>query len=193
MKDEGIVSISALAKVCNVSERRLQQLEKEGVTKKAERGKWFLIASVNGYVKYLQKIVEGSSAVIDFEQAKKRKIHAEAGLAELELARAKNSILLIKDHGEIIGKVADSVKARLLAIPSKLAPSVALEANQNICKTLIEDEIRRTLTELARVVSDDSGISKLSEVREEEAKQKISSTSQVKRSRVGRPRKGSVA
>jgi len=193
MNEEGIVPIGSLAKVCNVSERRLQQLEKEGVTKKADRGKWFLFASVNGYIKFLQRIVDGSSSVIDFEQAKKRKLAAEADMAELELAKAKNSILLVKDHGEIIGKVADSIKARLLAIPSKLAPSVALETNQNICKTLIEDEVRRTLTELARVVSDDSGISKLGEERTEETKQKVPATTKAKRSRVGRPRKGSVA
>lgn len=43
-----------LAQLFGVSERRVQQLAKEGVIPKAERGEYPLLASVKSYVKSLQ-------------------------------------------------------------------------------------------------------------------------------------------
>ena len=40
-------------------------------------------------------------------------------------------------------------------MPSNLAPALALETKQSLCKQIVEDEVRSTLTEISRIVSDD--------------------------------------
>ena len=45
--------IGVIAKLLDRSERRVQQLSREGVIPKAEHGQYDLIGSVRGYVRYL--------------------------------------------------------------------------------------------------------------------------------------------
>ena len=46
--------IGVIARLLDLSERRVQQLSREGVIPKAERGQYDLIGSVRGYVRYLR-------------------------------------------------------------------------------------------------------------------------------------------
>ncbi len=46
--------IGVIAKLLDLSERRVQQLSREGVIPKATRGQYDLIGSVRGYVRYLR-------------------------------------------------------------------------------------------------------------------------------------------
>ena len=44
--------IGVIARLLDLSERRVQQLSRKGVIPKAERGQYDLIGSVRGYVRY---------------------------------------------------------------------------------------------------------------------------------------------
>ena len=46
--------IGVIARLLDLSERRVQQLSREGVIPKAERGQYDLVGSVRGYVRYLR-------------------------------------------------------------------------------------------------------------------------------------------
>mgnify|MGYP001156979983 CR=1 FL=1 len=96
-------------------------------------------------------------------------------LVELELADAQNNTISISDHGEVIGSIGDTVRGRLLVLPSKLAPALALESKQGLCKQIIEDEIRNTLAEIARIVSDDGSRTPESKGGTEKTSKKVSS------------------
>ena len=50
--------IGVIARLLDLSERRVQQLSREGVIPKAERGQYDLIGSVRGYVRYLRDTSE---------------------------------------------------------------------------------------------------------------------------------------
>lgn len=63
---------STIAKLFNLTERRVQQLSKEGVIPKAERGKYELIGAVQGYVRYLQERSQGRSTTGGFDLAQER-------------------------------------------------------------------------------------------------------------------------
>ena len=153
---EQTVPIGSLGRVLNLGDRRIQQLVKEGVLTKEERGRYPFLTNIKSYVMYLQSRVDGNaSGVIDLDEARKRKLQAEAMLSELELQTAQGNTISVADHGDTIGKLGDTLKGRLLVMPSKLAPALALETKQGLCKQIVEDEIRRTLKEIARVVSDD--------------------------------------
>jgi hypothetical protein len=66
----------------------------------------------------------GDTAKVDMEEARRRKVAAEAALAELELARQKGVVI----HQDVVFAVVSdefaSVRARLRSIPAALAPAV---------------------------------------------------------------------
>ena len=125
---EQTVPIGSLGSVLNLSERRIQQLVKEGVLSKEERGRYPFMTNVKGYVMNLQSRVDGNnSGIIDLDEARKRKLQAEAMMAELELERTQENTISVADHGEFVGKLGDALKGRLMVLPSKLAPALALE------------------------------------------------------------------
>ncbi len=189
--NEQTVAIGALGRVINLSDRRIQQLVKEGVLERHEKGRYPFLSNVRAYVIYLQARADGGGTVIDLEDARKRKLGAEARLAELELQKVEEQIISIDSHAEVIGKIGDLVKGRLTAIPSKTAPALALEHKQVVCKEIVEHEIRECLSELARVISDDKHFDGKESA--EETGEKVSTKSKVKHKRVGRPRTGTVA
>lgn len=151
--DEIVVSAEVLAKFFDCTPRRVWQFAKEGMPKN-KRGEFPLIACV---VWLVRKMKGKNSKIVSIDEARQRKMNAEASLAELTLADAQNNTISISDHGEVIGGLGDTVRRRLLVLPSKLAPALALESKQGLCKQIIEDEIRSTLAEIARVISDDGG------------------------------------
>ena len=55
------VSVEQLAKICNITDTRVQQLAKLGVMKKKARGHYLLLVSIQNYIRYLQE--NGSEAV----------------------------------------------------------------------------------------------------------------------------------
>ena len=69
---EQTVPIGSLCRVLNLSDRRIQQLVKEGVLTKEERGRYPFLTNIKNYVLYLQARVDGNSTgVIDLDEARK--------------------------------------------------------------------------------------------------------------------------
>ena len=83
--NEQTVAIGALGRVINLSDRRIQQLVKECVLERHEKGWYPFLSNVKAYVVYLQARADGGGTVIDLEDARKRELGAEARLAEIEL------------------------------------------------------------------------------------------------------------
>ena len=136
--NEQTVAMGALGRIINPSDRRIQQLVKEGVLERHEKGRYPFLSNVRAYVIYLQARADGGGTVIDLEDARKRKLGAEARLAEIELKKAEEQIISVDSHAEVIGKIGDLVRGRLTAIPSKTAPSLALEQKQVVCKEIVD-------------------------------------------------------
>ena len=78
--NEQTVAIGALGRVINLSDRRIQQLVKEGVLERHEKGRYPFLSNVKAYVVYLQARTDGGGTVIDLEDARKWKLGAEARL-----------------------------------------------------------------------------------------------------------------
>ena len=189
MYEQTVAKGALLGRVINLLDRRIQQLVKEGVLERHETGRYPFLSNIMARV-FIQARADGGGTVIDLEDARKRKLGAEARLAEIELQKAEEEIISVDSHSEVIGKIADVVRGRLTAIPSKTAPALALENKQTVCKEIVEHEIRECLQEVSRTISDDSFFEGKEST--EETGQEVSATSETKRRRVGRPRKGAV-
>ena len=113
--------IGVIARLLDLSERRIQQLSREGVIPKAERGQYDLIGSVRGYVRYLRdQAVRAQAGAPDYAAERARFIRARADLAEME-AEEKRAALIPADQVE--------------ATAAELAAKLAARAPNSIRKT----------------------------------------------------------
>jgi len=147
-------SLNTIAKLLDLSPRRVQQLSKEGIIPRSERGRYELVPSVRGYVNYLrERSIDNGSSVVSLDDARKRKTNAEAEMAEIELAKARASVVNIRDVRKQWDKVMGECRTRILALPTILAPVVAPETELQIVKELMENSVNKALGELAQGIS----------------------------------------
>ena len=142
--------IGVIAKLLDLSERRVQQLSREGVIPKAERGQYDLIGSVRGYVRYLRdQALRAQAGAPDYAAERARFIRARADLAEME-AKEKRRSLIAADQIEAAWiAVLALLRTRLLALPDRLAPQVFEQSTVGDTRNLIRAAIREVLDDLA--------------------------------------------
>lgn len=142
---------ATLAKLFNLHERRVRQLGQEGIIPRPQHGKYDLIGSVQGYVKYLQERAEGrrdeTSGVHD---ERMRLLTAQAEHKELEVAALHRSLLPFDEVVAAWEQLVAACRARCLALPSKLAPRLAVIHERRKIQDTLTAEIREALQELAR-------------------------------------------
>jgi len=155
MADPATHSVEVIARLLDLTTRRVQQLSAEGVIPKAERGRYELVPAVRGYIAYLKER-SINPGVVSFDEVRARKIAAEAEMAEIELREKKGQLIpaseVVSSWGEIVG----ACRSKLLAVPAKIAPVVAVEDNPAVCKQIVEEQIGEALYELAKFVSETS-------------------------------------
>ena len=176
--------------MCNITERRVYQLVKSGVIPKGDKGRYPLARSVRSYVIYLQGLVDGSGHSVDLEEAKRRKLAAEAALAELELKKAEAQVMSITAHLRLVDALYSHLRGAWLALPNNLTPKLAAANTPARLKSALETHARNSLKELAETLN--TALAKLEEPDPQApaAPQKAVAAAQPQRRRVGRPRKG---
>ena len=68
--NEQTVVIGALGRVINLTDRRIQQLVKEGVLTRHEKGRYPFLSNVKAHVVYLQAQADCGGTVIELEDAR---------------------------------------------------------------------------------------------------------------------------
>lgn len=94
----------------------------------------------------------GGGRPTDLDDAKARKLAAEAELAELELAKARGEVVAIGDAAKLIAEEYTAVRSKLLALPTKLAPLLNTD-NTEATRALLARGIHEALDELVGAVS----------------------------------------
>ncbi len=74
---------------------------------------------------------------------------ARAAKAQLELKRLKGTYVVAEEVKRAWGEHITAVRSRILLIPGKLAPRVAVEKDVLVCQEILEREIHSVLTELS--------------------------------------------
>ena len=125
-----------------------------------------------------------------YDEARTRKVNAEAEIAELELARVHGTLVLASDVVQAWEDVLGALKGKLLSIPTKAAPVVSAESDAALCQTILEDLLNEALEELSNYEpninpSSTSGAIDAPEVSDSGSE----AAPKTKRKRVGRPKK----
>jgi len=142
--------LAVIAKLLDLSERRVQQLSREGVIPKATRGQYDLIGSVRGYVRYLRdQAVSAQAGAPDYAVERARYIRARADLVEMEASQRRGALIAADDIETAWVKVLALLRTRVLALPDRLAPQVHIAASLAETRDLLGVNLREALEDLA--------------------------------------------
>jgi phage terminase Nu1 subunit (DNA packaging protein) len=142
--------IAVIAKLLDLSERRVQQLSREGVIPKATRGQYDLIGSVRGYVRYLRdQAARAQAGAPDYASERARFIRARADLAEMEAEQRRGALIAAEDVEAAWIAVLALLRTRLLALPDRLAPLAFEQSTVGDTRNLIRAVLREVLDDLA--------------------------------------------
>ncbi|ACI97514.1 terminase small subunit, Nu1 [Rhodospirillum centenum] len=142
--------LAVIAKLLDLSERRVQQLSREGVIPKAERGAYDLVGAVRGYVRYLRDLAQrAQGGVADLPTERTRLVKAKADLAELDAQQRRGDLVPVAETALAWAAVTARLRARLITLPDKLAPLVHDAANPAAVRVLLRSAIVEALAELA--------------------------------------------
>lgn len=137
--------VSTMAKLFNLTERRVQQLSKEGVIPKDARGRYELVPAVQGYVRYLQERALGQQVpegAIDYHAEKARKTRAEADLAEMEAAARRGELVEAAVVDQAWQSVMREIQSKLLGqTPARIASLVIGERAEAAIKKIVRSEL----------------------------------------------------
>jgi len=125
-----------------------------------------------------------------YDEARTRKVNAEAEIAELELAKVRGQLVVADDVVKAWMDVLGNLKSKLTNIPSKAAPIVASESEAGMIQAVLQDLINESLEELSAYDPKVSAsrISK-SEESPEGSDDGSTAAAKPKRKSVGRPKK----
>lgn len=154
--------IKTISKLLMLTDRRVQQLVQEGHLPKGERGNYELVPVVQGYIKYLRDRAIGADVGEDGDD-KARLLKAKADIAQYEAERLSGQSLAREDVDAAVVSAFARVRARMVGLPSKIAPMVAAEDNpaeiEGTIRKAVYDALRElSETSIADLRGDDSGM-----------------------------------
>jgi len=150
-------NIEAIAKLLKLSERRVQQLAKDNIIPKAERGKYDLVSSVHGYVDFLKAKAGGDFTAEEVLKNKNKLLKAKAEIAEIEKQKATGELIPKEEVKRTWLELVHKIKQKLLSIPNKVAPVVVTVKNISEIKLILQDKLYEALYE---ITSDDRSVAK---------------------------------
>jgi phage terminase Nu1 subunit (DNA packaging protein) len=90
---QGLFPARIIARLLNMTERRLQQLAREGIVPKAARGQYPLAGCVRAYITYLQSQGQVDSSNPDRLSPFQKRAHYQAELDKLKLESERGELI----------------------------------------------------------------------------------------------------
>lgn len=145
---DGRVDVATIARLLNLTTRRVQQLATEGVIPKAERGRYPLITCVQGYVAWLQAKASGEHGAVDLTTQRSRLASTMAEKNELELLELRGRLVDVDEVATRWAQMAGAFRARILAMPPKVGPAARAALSNAQAAAIVEHECLEALEEL---------------------------------------------
>jgi phage terminase Nu1 subunit (DNA packaging protein) len=145
-----IISIQDLARFLMLTDRRIQQLNREEIIPKNSDGQYEWPEAAQAYIKYTQQKTRGRPSVAgDYNTEKARLVKLQADKAELELEVMNNNLVQVDDVSSAWVSMLTDVKTKLLTIPAMISPVVAVEDNPGVVQDIIDQSLRDALRDLS--------------------------------------------
>lgn len=147
------VNSATLEKIIGVKDRRIRQLAEQGTVVRAAKGRYRLLDSVMNYILTLKVAaeaagVESQEGELDLEEEKALHERVKRHISELKLQTMQGNLHKSEDVERVMTDMLVSVKARLLSMPTKLAPLLVSRSDADYIRTVINREVLEALNEL---------------------------------------------
>ena len=152
------VPLSELAQALALTDRRVRQLADLGVIPAQLRGRWQLIGSVQAYIRYLRRSSTDGTEADTLEFARRRKVSAEAELAEMELGQLRGTLVTTDDALKRFAAVLEQLRARLLNSPGKYAPQFLGIRTIPEAQLRLEAMIAEAMAELTTLLDEEEDV-----------------------------------
>ena len=156
---QNLQNAAIIAKLFGVTERRIQQLAKEGIIPAAQKRPYMfdLLPTVQSYIRYLSDKANGREAKsADTAQVEMEKLRAEADMKRskadmtaIQLKELEGKMHRSEDVEAVTNDLVYTVRSMIMALPGRLAMDVVQVASANEASALIRAECYKILNELA--------------------------------------------
>lgn len=146
-------SVDTIAKLLDLTPRRVQQLANEGIIPKPkDRGQYEIVPCVVGYIKHIRGMLNGEAG--DLAAEKTRLTRAQADKTEIETARLKGSLVSLEDAERAWSALVGAFRAKMLTMAHRAAPAI-LNKTEREAERILTDMVYEALAELSGWKPDD--------------------------------------
>lgn len=161
---KNLVKVEIIAKVFQVTVRRVQQLTQEGIIQTVEvtegnrkLRRYDLMSTVMQYIKYLDDKAKGKEKKLSVSEKEEAKLQAEvdlkkakAAIAQLQLEELEGRMHSAEDVEAMTTDLCLAVRSTLLSMPGRLAVDVAEAQNAAEASEIIKKAVNEILEDLSR-------------------------------------------
>ena len=184
---QNLQDTQVIAKLFDLTERRVQQLAKDGVLPVASKRpyKFDLLPTIKAYIRYLSDRLANKGRDEGYATAELDKLRAEANIkqskdkiTEMQLKELEGKMHRSEDVEAVMEDLVFTIRGMILALPGRLAMDVMQAASAAEASAIIRAECDKILNELAgyrydpevyqRRVKDRQGFAALSDEDEDE-------------------------
>lgn len=141
--------VHQLAESLGMSARNVQLLEKEGVAVRVSHGRYDLHSTIRNYIASLQADASPQEDS-EFAVARTRVYRARAEILEAQSQALRGQLHDAELVKEVVTEGISDIRAKFLAIPTRLAPILADEPDPAKCSEIIRDAVYAALTECSK-------------------------------------------
>ena len=146
------VSLDTICRLLDLTPQRINQLAKEGVIPKLERGKYELVPVVRAYIQFLRMgNLKRDLPEDDYTTHRMRLTRAKADIMEMEKAQMEEKLIPASDIETAWIEATTNMRAKLLSLPTKAAAEVFSAESISEVKNLLKEQIYEALNELENV------------------------------------------
>lgn len=146
------VPIDTICKLLDLTPQRVNQLAREGIVPKHERGRYELVPVVRAYIQYLRMgNLKKDLPEDDYTTHRMRLTRARADIMEMEKAQMEEKLIPAEDIENAWLEATANMRAKLLSLPTKAAAEVFAAETIAEVKSLLKEQIYESLTELENV------------------------------------------
>lgn len=146
------VPIDTICKLLDLTPQRVNQLAREGIVPKHERGRYELVPVVRAYIQYLRMgNLKKDLPEDDYTTHRMRLTRARADIMEMEKAQMEEKLIPSEDIENAWLEATANMRAKLLSLPTKAAAEVFAAETIAEVKSLLKEQIYESLTELENV------------------------------------------
>ncbi|MEA5057761.1 hypothetical protein SDC9_161250 [bioreactor metagenome] len=144
-----LYSVKAVAQFLDISERRVRQLREEKVIAEVRPGLYNILEANHAYIRFLRKQNPESEETIDYNTERAKLVRAKRKNEEYELQLKENRLHTAEDIETVMTDMLVNFKTRLMAIPTKISPSLCKKTNKEEIFELLKENIDEALNELS--------------------------------------------